>query len=512
MDINLRQEYSKLRDCIDENHRASQQTGFEFIDPGMETERVTNRKCQVIFGRRGTGKTTLLKSINQENGCDYSININIEDIKDLHYPDILVQVLIIFFRSLLTFVNKERKYKFKTIRDRYLLKKKISRVLNDLKDQLQVPEEFEQEERNLVSEGEKANLGSKLGSKLSGISLGISSETNIVREVQRRIKYKKIEILKNKLPEYKTLIQEINEYLGNKGVFLIFDDFYFLPNWDQPFFIDYFHRLSKSNRLHLKIATIPYRTKLYVVTTKSIFGIELHQDAQVINLDYTLDRFSSVLTFMEELLLQAIEKSGAQISIDEMISQEGFKHLCLASGGIPREFLSLFESLLQRKLINQNLKIHKSDIIPTAKNNINDKTDQIRNQIVDSSEILEDILSFLRKTILGENQTNVFLISIENGEDVKNLREYFRQLNDLRCIHLIAKDIARDFYGDNKRYVAYLIDYCFLSFPLPVNFKLVDNFREDNNKINQTVRSSSIVPWNDIKDIHNKFISKKRGV
>jgi hypothetical protein len=59
-------------------------------------------------------------------------------------------------------------------------------------------------------------------------------------------------------------------------------------------------------------------------------------------MDYTLDNFDELQNFMHQLLKNAVERSGAQLDVDDMFAGDGFAQLCLASGGVPRDFLSLF--------------------------------------------------------------------------------------------------------------------------------------------------------------------------
>ena len=124
------------------------------------------------------------------------------------------------------------------------------------------------------------------------------------------------------------------------------DDFYFIRKLEQPFFIDFFHRLTKDTNLYIKVGTIRYRSKLYTTTEESYVGTELGHDIQEIDLDYTLDRFDLLQTFLKELLEEAIKQSKSQLDSKDLFSENGFKQLCMASGGVPRDFLSLLLKLL----------------------------------------------------------------------------------------------------------------------------------------------------------------------
>lgn len=51
---------------IEENIRISKQTSMEYLDPKRHIERLKSKQNQIIFGRRGSGKSLLLKSL-QDN-------------------------------------------------------------------------------------------------------------------------------------------------------------------------------------------------------------------------------------------------------------------------------------------------------------------------------------------------------------------------------------------------------------------------------------------------------------
>ena len=91
MDENLR----KVLTYIEENIRISEQTTIEYLDPKNHINRLNSRQNQVVFGRRGSGKSLLLKSLRKNDlEAKLYISINIEDFKDISFPNSISQVLI----------------------------------------------------------------------------------------------------------------------------------------------------------------------------------------------------------------------------------------------------------------------------------------------------------------------------------------------------------------------------------------------------------------------------------
>src|SRR5580704_13972215 len=91
--LNVRGEVNKLVAYIEENLRASSLAGLTFIDTRNFKGRLTVRQNHVVFGRRGAGKSSLVKSVC--GPADHvAVRINLEDFKDISFPNILLHVLM----------------------------------------------------------------------------------------------------------------------------------------------------------------------------------------------------------------------------------------------------------------------------------------------------------------------------------------------------------------------------------------------------------------------------------
>jgi hypothetical protein len=108
VDLNGEPVYA-LQDALTEAVRANQEGVQRFVEPAVGTLRVAlNRRPHVIFGRRGSGKTSLLRKAIAEHNLDRrpSAFVDLEPFKGHTYPDVLISVLIEFFRSLQLWVNE----------------------------------------------------------------------------------------------------------------------------------------------------------------------------------------------------------------------------------------------------------------------------------------------------------------------------------------------------------------------------------------------------------------------
>jgi hypothetical protein len=94
------------------------------------------------------------------------------------------------------------------------------------------------------------------------------------------------------LPRLKAQIREFFELSNTvKAVFLQVDDFYHLNRTDQPYVMDYVHRLCKDLPLYLKVATLRHASVLYADRHGQPIGAQERHDYQPINIDFTLADF-----------------------------------------------------------------------------------------------------------------------------------------------------------------------------------------------------------------------------
>src|SRR5262249_35840184 len=245
------------------------------------------------------------------------------------------------------------------------------------------------------SDGMKGSVGAKR-----------TSET----EVARTVPVDKLARLQIDIPSFKRLFSEASELAGNAPVYLVLDDFYFVPKGVQPEFIDFFHRLTKDTPLFLKVATIKHRSRLFKTTDQSYIGAELGHDIYEVDMDYTLDKFGDLKEFMTELLRAAIRDSGARLQADDLFTCEGLAQLCLASGGVPRDFLSLFVRLANANA-SKGDKIGKVEVNESAIANVGSKLESLKIDSAGEREVLEGYLSVIRRTVYNEHRTNAFLVA-----------------------------------------------------------------------------------------------------
>lgn len=279
------EEVDALLVLCEEVMRATPEGAHRFIEPAPSVlSRAKSRQHNIVFGRRGSGKSSLLRKM----AADLTIDrrpiafVDMETFKGHSYPDVLISVLIKSLREFETWLNSaatnpgskttfwKRLFGTKPSRPPFDKKKTatlsstLAKLISDLEDQLRKPEKSEIEQTRKKSAASKA--GGKLTTKGTagylkiGSELELSTEDGKSQEVKSKYTSHKIEYLHQNILKFQQFFKDLSD-LSDGPSFLILDDLYHIRKSDQPFVIDYFHRIAKGNGLWLKIGTIKHRSQ-----------------------------------------------------------------------------------------------------------------------------------------------------------------------------------------------------------------------------------------------------------
>lgn len=468
----LTQDIQKVSSFIEENTRASETSGITYIDPRNFKNRIILKQNHIIFGRRGAGKSSLIKTLKENSNTNYLYSYtNLEDLKDVSFPNILIHVLNGFNTDISKLIKQDIKfYQFRKKRKA----KKVCKVINDaietFKKQIPNPDSFDEEITTTTS----SSYSSSIGVKNEPFEVSDNQTNSSDIEIAKRLNRDKLESLKNAIPNLKAAIKAIQDYSPDKPIFIILDDFYFLRKQVQIFFIDFFHRLTKDTNLFLKVASIRHRSKIYAKMNESHFGTEIGHDIHEIDLDYNLNRFEELKNFMRSLIEECSSLCGVQFNLDDIFSAGGFTQLCLASGGVPRDFLTLFVKVSNNYDSSTNRKISKTNITEAAIQNMASKSSSLGTDSADEKEILETYLSFIKEKILKEKKMNMFLVSNSEIEQHTQARQAIKELVDLRMLHLVEPDTSASGGKGGQRYSAYMVDIGLYLSALQMGFTQLD--------------------------------------
>lgn len=353
----------KLASVLEEATRSTREGVKYFIEPAQGTlSRAVSRRHHIIFGRRGSGKSSLLNKILAEFNLSRfpTAYVDLETFKGHSYPDVLVSILLktlsayrewlnttaiipatkkSFWQRLFGSPPKTKAHDKKTAQTLVVIIDGLTKRLDEL---LMEPDEAERAEKASRREQEGTS-GHIKGSLSSPVAVTAKSELAANRQAEQAFetsqtyKSRKIEYLHRRILELKDLFEKLSQYT-NGPAYLLLDDLYHIKPSDQAQVIDYFHRITKGTDTWLKIGTIRHRTSWYIPGRPPI-GIKLGDDADEIDLDVTLEKYDLTKAFLLRILEQFCREQG--IKLAELLSDGARDRLVLASGGVARDFLTL---------------------------------------------------------------------------------------------------------------------------------------------------------------------------
>jgi hypothetical protein len=476
IDLNEDRIYA-LQDSLTEAVRATEEGVQRFVEPANGTLRMAvSRRPHLIFGRRGSGKTSLLRKAIAEQNLNRrpSAFVDLEPFKGHTYPDVLISVLIEFFRSLQHWLDEAavaRKNQAGVWRrwfskpNKGPLAKKVaegisndvSAVLADLEILLHEQDNAEIERRSQLSSKEAIEVGASASVPVAAspaLSASRSSEQGQTEEMLEKLRRSKANYLHRKILEYQRLLRRVVDLADSDGL-LILDDLYYIRRDDQALVVDYFHRLTKNQQVWLKIGTIRHRSSWYVRGDPAI-GTKLGDDADQINLDITLEKYRTAKKFLTTILGEIASESG--VEPNAFLTEGAIDRLVLASGGVARDFLSITNKAIsvarERGKTYRGTKVNTEDVNQACGEHEGTKREELSSDAgSDQAELIAEFEQ-VRAFCLDDKKVNCFLVEKDlPGDGYRQIQE----LVDLRLLHLAKSRVTvRDRPG--KIYEAYLLD------------------------------------------------------
>ncbi len=450
-----------------------------FIEPAAGTlSRAMSRRNHIVFGRRGSGKTSLLLKAKRDLSLKRTpvAFVDMEQFKSHSYPDVLISVLIATLQSFRSWVDEVGlnsgskvswwKKVFGAQPERSPLNKtkcnqlieKLDRHIMELNSNLHAEDEASLNYKWSTGHSQEISGGVNVGVDVQGVKSGLNSlnatKDNSSMEVIEASKRSKVDYLHRHMIDFRSLFREIAD-LAETDAFLMLDDMYHIRRADQSNVLDYFHRVTKGNQVWLKVGTIRHRTDWYLHSDPPK-GLKLGDDADEIDLDLTLEKFSMARTFLSSILGGIAVESGSE-DPRNIVTDSTIDRLVLASGGVARDFLTIFrrsvEVARERNGGPRGPKIGAEDVNRAAGEHDTSKREELKRDTNEERERLERLFESVREFCF-ESRSNCFLVERDwNEDETKDIEE----LVDLRLIHRINPRVTvRGRTG--RLYIAYMLD------------------------------------------------------
>lgn len=489
-----------LRQKITESLRIQRGSAdtLAYIDTANILNDICARQNHTVFARRGCGKTLLLHHSSRIlDNTTKTVYLNCEDFKNHSFPNVLVEILDALFRELEGHLTGwfGRKKKVREL---------VAKIRSDLAELRQSSDTMERDIKNTTSNTGTSQKGAAIGFEALGISGKMQEKVKSTATSEIETNYKlqtdKLRDLNIWLPRLKEQIRDFfSASTSVKTIFLQIDDLYHLRRSDQPFVVDYIHRLCKDVPIFFKIATLRHASTMYVDRHGQPIGAQERHDYQPVNIDYTFSDFARTREQNRKILHEFGKLAGVPGSdVDDLFKGEGFDRLVMAGGGVPRDTLSLFLEVLSTVRANGGDRIGKDDVRVMSRSNFERRIEELKQ---DSEGSEQDVLMrgiYALRAFCLSRQSNAFVISEQVLQQRDNFRDLINRLLDYRIIHNAGAALTHK--SQPGTYQAFAIDIgCYAHLR-----KLYGKFNElelSDRDAKEKLRSAPVFTENDFEDL-----------
>lgn len=439
-----------------------------FVTVGPLIPLLNSENNQVLFGRRGTGKTHVLRYFKdareRENDCCIFIDLRIMGSSNSIYADqslpieqralrLFIDIIKVISDNITSYIVESDAHKELYLSEIFPLIELLNQTWTKSAIMGEVVSESSSVERNT----QEVNSGISFDSSNLGINIS-SNDTNVVDQSSSiRLSgkyYTHINLL-----EASSALQQIVNILTPHKIWLIFDEFSELHADLQIILADILRRvISPIKGITFKIGTIEHRSSFRrVISDFDYWGLELGADVSTINLDELMvfgNNHAASLMFFRELLFLRLNTilpredriANSDILIKSLFTQENcFEELVLASEGVPRDFFNI----LHKAIVLDYYNPVSIPIIRKAARNWFDEDKRGSIAVIpETNRLLDWIIS----DVINNRQARAFMLKSNENDRLIDF------LYDARILHIIKQNVSsKDTPG--MRYNVYSIDY-----------------------------------------------------
>lgn len=462
------------RALLQVSRRAERSTGSQllasFVDVGELSATVQGLDHQVMYGRRGTGKTHVLSILGAHalRGGDLRVEIDLRTLgstggiyADYNLPlaeratRLLTDLLWALHDGIMGCAIDNEDIDLRAVQTRLdALAESIGEV-RVVGQATQTISEAHAATNDLAS-GLAATIGARPALSLSigekkGTSKSHEIEQHVTGEVRHRVHFGAVN----------RTLSDLSASLGGRRVWLLLDEWSEVPLDLQPYLSDLLRRtVFPIGGITVKIAAIEQRTNFRnFLEDGSYVGIEIGADGSP---SLTLDDFmvfdndaQTATDFFRKLLWKHVVSSESP-GIDSAMTEPAFaaeaftqinaiQELARAAEGVPRDAINIAAVAAR---ISGERKISVADVRSAARQ----WYQQSKEVAVSSRAHALDLLHWIIEQVIAGRRARAFLLPTNIRND---LLDY---LYDSRVIHVIKKSVSSN-DTPGVRYNVYAIDY-----------------------------------------------------
>lgn len=466
-----------IQDCLLKIEKRAERAGDEklletFVDAAPLLASIDTTDHQVIFGRRGTGKTHVLKYIQDSKRAtgDIAIYLDLRMIgsngsiyndREKTHPQratpLLLDVLAAMHDALVeTAVQMAEQYDLSVLGPKLdALADAISNV--EVVGSVEVVDEFTNSAERTQSSGVSASLTNTSQSATINAS-DSSKDASSQRALRKSTGQQRYYV---RFGSVQFALGSILDSFGPKRVWLLLDEWSEIPLDLQPYLADLLRRCVLPNgKVTVKIAAIEHRSNFSQRNVGEYLGIELGAD---MGADVNLDDFmvfdndaSRAKSFFADLLFKHYRATdgldpsdGAQTS-DDLISQSftqvnAFEELVRAVEGVPRDAVYLIANAVRKAY---GRKISVNDVRDAAR----EWYQRDKSSVLRSNEEMSALMQWIIDEVIAHRRARAFLFNANQRNNIIDA------LFDSRLLHVRKRSISSN-DTPGVRYDVYKLDY-----------------------------------------------------
>ena len=443
-----------------------------FVDSAPLFALLATENNQVIYGRRGTGKTHALKYLAghvEQNGAGIAVYLDMRTIgsngsiySDATRPlserasvllsDALTGLLTEFYSISLAAIENGQDAS------------EITRRLDALQESIStVRISGDITQSSSASEKKQtSNSGKIITALFPKPSLSVEASRGSSKEVQQQgsVQRSGWEFLHLTFGSIAAALSDMVAILGGQRVWFLVDEWSEVPVDLQPYLADLFRRVVLPvNEITLKIAAIEHRTHFAILRERGEYiGLELGAD---VSADLNLDDFlvfdnsqQKAVEFIGNLIFRHYDTAPGDPpklrDVDSMISQlftqkPVFEEFVRAVEGVPRDALNLIAKVVTKAFGQQIAMSH-------VRSGARDWYNQDKAAVIRTDGALADLLQHIIAEVIGTRRARAFLLSS------KSRHTGVDKLFDSRLLHILKKNVSSN-DEPGARYDVYKIDY-----------------------------------------------------
>lgn len=435
-----------------------------FVDVGPLFSLLKTVDNQILYGRRGTGKTHILNYILDDIEKQDNVGIYI-DMRNVGsngglYSDTSISLSERASRLLIdTFAAIHDQILDFVLLHEDIDLSKISPILDHLNNaihQIKVVGEVEIASKCETNNYQETSNKFTVSTSPSVSYCGSEKTTNALCSEKQ---VKGVELHRIHFPTFAGILKDLLFNLSHRTIWIFFDEWAEIPIDLQPYLADLLRRtLFPIPDIIIKIAAIERRTNIKIDNGVSYIGIETGAELSSLNLDEFMvfdnnsnkskEFFSSL--FFNHLKQTFKEKNIGINNKEDFISQaftqkNAFDELVRAAEGVPRDAINI--------IILAAMKADQDKIsVPYVREAARTWYNRDKEGAISTNKNANLLLRWIIDTVIGERKARAFLLSSDTNSP---LIEY---LYDARILHIVKTNIsAKDTPGE--RYNVYAIDY-----------------------------------------------------